>query len=160
MFTFSGLRTSLLFYFRLKNKSFVLSCFLTIRIIFAARADATSINQALLPKSSHWKRLTQSLDVIRKLTPDALYAWSRADVLEQRRHTGTNATASNLNSHKTISIISADVITNNRISLSAEKFSIGASLVHIYTLYNHKCSASISIYPITILKINTEMKRV
>ncbi len=34
-----------------------------------------------------------------------LYAWSRADILEQRRpFTGTNATTSNFNSHITIGI--------------------------------------------------------
>ncbi len=182
MSTFSGLRSSLLFYF-LENQ--ILHRFLSIRVIFAIRADVASMT--LLPKSSHWKDHSHSLHVIRNLKAQVyvtfrvpfnlasvqlskhtnprmrvdcrvrhsavqmfglvsllpfsctctcavvqkiactqtgysllwpllllhctvdlqhvLYAWSRADVLEQRRScNGTNTTTSNLNSHITISI--------------------------------------------------------
>ncbi len=56
------LRNWLLLYFSVKTKSSVHYNFLNIHIIFAAlriraHADTASINQALHPNHSHWKRL-------------------------------------------------------------------------------------------------------
>ncbi len=99
MFT---LRSGLFFY--LKTKSSICHNFLDIRVIFAAhcenlhaRADAASINQALL-KCSHWKRLS-SRDQW-NLSSATMCRGSAADALEQGRPcTCTNATTSNFNSH-------------------------------------------------------------
>ncbi len=94
---FSGLRSSLLFYF-LENQILHPIChrFLNICIIFAVCADAASINQTLLPKSSHWKLFSHSLPVIRNLKaqvyftfypvssndpPNSLLTWGNYDII-------------------------------------------------------------------------------
>ncbi len=75
------------FYFSVKTKSSVCYHFLKIHIIFAmrfvyihARADTASLNQALHPNRSHWKRLSlrdQCNDSCYNVPRQMLWSWLR-----------------------------------------------------------------------------------
>ncbi len=137
MFTFSCLRRSLILDFRLKNKSSVPSfpqysrnfCHLCWRGEYKPGSAPKEL--ALKAPLSEILLLLHCVAALQR----TLYAWSRPDVLEQcRTCTGTNVTTSNLNSHITIGI-GIGYRYNNRLSVSAEKFSIGASQIFIFTIW-------------------------
>ncbi len=110
MFTFSGLRSSLLLYFSLKTKCSVRHRFLDICVIFAACcahlcafADAASINQTLHLKRSQLKA-PLSLSSCNQwnliLLQCAVALQCSARCMEQCRDcTCTNVTTSNFNLH-------------------------------------------------------------